>query len=175
MRIAGVVLVGLLVPGVAFAQSLGEIARKDKERREQQAKEPKTEAVKTFTDEDLAKKPDGETEGEAVVSFPGGGGSSPSTTSASARGREPGLQIDDSRRQSQQQAQWRGRMAAAEAKLERARARLDKVLEQYKHRDEQSRSNAASFPRKEIEAAEREIERIQDEARTQDIPAGWLR
>jgi hypothetical protein len=170
-------ILALALPAVCLSQSLAEIAAKEKERR----KKNQEAGVKArvVTDRDLvAVHEEGVEEAEDAAGSVPGTSAPAAEASSSAETAQKALE-----------AAWRRRMAQAESRRERARKRhatlsnLYLVNGQYyldaKGRvvritvDELQRMTAQA--KAELEAAERAIETLEDEARRAGVPPGWLR
>ena len=108
-----VALALLALAPVASAQGLGDAAKKEKQRREQ----GQTTAAKTYTQEELAKLPpvSAPAAAPAGAPSPASGVSTPAASGSTARTDAGG----DARRE---EGQWRARVAAAQARVDQARA-----------------------------------------------------
>jgi hypothetical protein len=167
----------VLLPGLAGAQSLGEAARKEKERRkrlEESGVKPRE-----LTDKDLRS-------GKGAVA------NDPANTSADAAGQSsaPATSADEEdERRRREEAGWRQRVA-------RARARADEARQYYEYLNSLSLSpgeyyvdengkpvyrtveelrSAIAKAKAESEAAEKALENLLESARRDNVPPGWLR
>lgn len=179
--LAGLVGVLLLSPALAGAQGLGSAARKEKNRREQVSKPP--EPVKQYTQEDLDRLPSASASSSSPEPTASAGPSgSEDAAAAGARGEvEPSRQDDE--------VYWRGRVAAAQGKIEAARHRHQAaasltLVPGYELVDEKGIPVARSVEelqartaraKAEVDAAERELEALLEQARRANVPPGWLR
>jgi hypothetical protein len=144
--VLGLVL-GLALPSLALGQSMGEAARKEAERREKNKKDGVK--AKAYGDEDLKEEPP-----------PGQGTDDPSA--------RPGSGLSES--------EWRKRVGAARLKRDRAKAAHDlltKVRPTPAEADDLRRWLAESKAL--WDAAERDLERLFEEARRARVPPAWLR
>lgn len=132
-RGAGVLLVVLSGLVAAEAQSLGELAQKEKERRAKtgQAK-PSGTAPKVITQEDLDAYADrgpaqSESTGGAEATAEGAAGSAARGTSESASGREPSRSegLDDSDERARLEKSWRARAEQARSAVTSAERELE--------------------------------------------------
>lgn len=115
-----------LLPAPAPAQSLGEAAAREKERREKEGKQP---PAKVFTDNDL-----GGRAGSGTVSQPGSstGSTSPSTTedrpAPSAEGKgEPKLEPTEEELRAQKETVWRKKREVVQDEINRLTDAVDKL------------------------------------------------
>jgi hypothetical protein len=180
--VAVLLLVQATVPLVA-AQSLGELARKEQERR----KGVKA-AGKVYSNRDLPKPPEPEPAAGAATPLPPAVESKAET----AKPEQKPEQKDDKSEQ-KDEAWWRGRMMQAreaqrrsEAFAEALQSRINALSTDAVNRDDPyQRAKAAEDRQKaiselarvtsEIEAAKKEIVAIEEEARQGGVPPGWLR
>jgi hypothetical protein len=176
--IAVLLLVQATVP-LAAAQSLGELARKEQERR----KGVKA-AGKVYSNKDLPKPPEPEPAPGAAVPLP-------PAVESKAETPKPEQKGDTS--EQKDEAWWRGRMMQAreaqrrgEAFAEALQSRINALSTDAVNRDDPyQRAKAAEDRQKaiselarvtaEIEAARKEIVAIEEEARQGGVPPGWLR
>ena len=178
--------VALCVMGTAVGASaqLGEIARKEAERRK-----TVTSSAKTYTNESLKSEPQ-------RSSAPGSSGAEASTgTSAppsSATPPTPRVSADPEERK-KEEAQWRDRIRRDREALERAKtfaealqSRINALNTDFVNRDDPAQRSVIAADRDkalaEIERVRGEIEQhtkaitaTQDEARRAGVPAGWVR
>jgi hypothetical protein len=115
-----------LLPAPAPAQSLGEAAAREKERRDKEGKKP---PAKVFTDNDL-----GGRAGSGTVSQPGssGGSTSPETTGASpapsAEGKgETKLEPTEEELRAQKETVWRKKREVVQDEINRLAEAVDKL------------------------------------------------
>jgi hypothetical protein len=183
MRSLGLALCLLALPALAVGQSLGEVARKERERREKLEKEGK--AARTLTEEDLASakgglanEPDpsaGETEEPQRTPRP--------SKARASRGRSAAPAA------ASQEEYWRGRVGQARNRVEQAERRyrsLDRMIRigQPARYDEngkrvihsQQRMKAmADEAEADLRDAEKALEDLLEEARKAGALPGWLR
>jgi hypothetical protein len=187
----------LLIATAGYAQSLGDVARQETERRKKVQSE-KGSSSSVVGEEALAKAAD-QREREAA-----NGESAPSQPTPNASGQRsaprpaepqntPSAANNDLERERQQrekdEATWRKRMANAEARVQKARAHHDRVkgltLTPGDYLvDERGRVVVRSVEhlqqivadaKGELEAAEKALEDLTESARREGVPPGWLR
>lgn len=194
--VVGAVALLLVVPLIAAAQGLGDASKKEKERREQ-TKAPK---AKTYTQEDLPTLPPvanepatdtGESEPPPATSVP-----APSGAQGAAPPRAAGEPIFQEETASGSEGSgrgderlWRGRVAQARARVDRARQRHQtlaglNLVPGYEYQDERGRTVIGSVEqlqgmtaaaKAELDAAEKALADVLEEARRANVPPGWLR
>jgi hypothetical protein len=191
----------LLVPALALAQSLGEAARKEAERRKQSQASGK--ATKVVGQEDLEAARDKrvrETGREAPASSPSApspapspaadSGASPDASASPADESDRASELDREREnRAAEEARWRQRAAQAIARLDHAQRVYDAVKG---HRlvpgeylvDSQGKAIATSpeelqrivaQAQEEYEAAQKAYDDLIEAARREGVPPGWLR
>jgi hypothetical protein len=185
-----IVLAGsLLALGVVrlTAQSLGDVAKKEEERRKQVAG-----SGKTYTNKDLAPAPPSSTPAPAT-SAPGD-----STPDAAAKEPEKAADAKDANKpaepgQKKDQAYWSGRMKSAQDAIDRdstladaMQSRINALTTDFVNRDdpaqragiERDRQRALSELdrlKKQIVADKKAVADLEEEARRAGVPPGWLR
>lgn len=199
MRIVGIaclLVLGLSLPLLSEAQSLGSVAKKERERRDKNKKEGV--ASREFSEEEVfgEKEEEKEAEGEAVEKSD----SSEETSEASSEeaaipGVSSKLEDDgdrfekESRERRRSEAEWRSKAADARARIAAARERVrffeelylgpndyyvdangNKVIESLEQLQRLTRE-----AKEELAAAEQSWKQMQEEARRTGIPPGWLR
>lgn len=174
---AGVLV--LVLPALGLGQSLGAAAQKEKERRKKN-QETGVKA-KVMTDEDVAAV---HQDAPATAASP-----SPRPSLFASPQDDTRSEGGSDRVRKQQETRWRERMAQANARLERARKRYETLSQMYLAQgeyfaDEKGRaviSSAEQLQRltaqakAELEAAQKAIDNLEDEARRAGVPPGWLR
>jgi hypothetical protein len=203
MRISGIaclLLVGLSLPLVSEAQSLGAAAKKERERRDKNKKEGVV--AREFSEEEVfgEKEEEGASDGEsgepAAAEDGESSGAPPSGgVEAVIPGVDPNLEDPaeryerESRERRRSEAEWRSKAASARSRIDGARQRVQffeglhlgpneyyvdengrTVVESVEQLQQMTREAKA-----ELAAAERDWKQIQDEARRSGIPPGWLR
>ena len=189
MRLARTLLVVatalLALPPIAGAQGLGDASKKEKERRES-SKAPK---AKTYTQDELATLP-------PVANDPGQ--TTSDSTSPTAVGsappifpsEEPGAAAasEESARR-RDEAQWRARVARARANVEEARKVHETLASMnlvpgYVYQDSHGRTVIHSIEelqgltaraKAELDAAQKALDDLLEQARRANVPPGWLR
>jgi hypothetical protein len=193
---AGAIALLLAVPLVAAAQGLGDVSKKEKARREQ----GNTPKAKTYTQEDLGTLPP-----VANEAAPGSGESTPlPAASAPAPGGEEGtpppaaggapIFQEESPSDSEGSGRgnerlWRDRVTQARARVDRARQNHQRLaglnlVPGYEYQDERGRTVIGSVEqlqrmtaaaKAELDAAEKALADLLEEARRANVPPGWLR
>lgn len=192
---AGAVALLLAVPLVAAAQGLGDVSKKEKARREQ----GKTPKARTYTQEDLGTLPP-----VANEAAPGSGESAPAPAASrpapsGAEGAPPpaaGDPIFQEETPSDAEGSgrgdetlWRDRVTQARARVDRARQNHQRLaglnlVPGYEYQDERGRTVIGSVEqlqgmtaaaKAELDAAEKALADLLEEARRANVPPGWLR
>jgi hypothetical protein len=172
-----------LVSALAHGQSLGEIARKEAERR---AKNKEQGVTAKVIDKNVLEKPRGangaspQTKGTPALV------SAKSETIAATPSKSP---VDESEDRQLQEFEWRKRAAQAEARVEAAKKNLETLktmwlgLGEY-FGDEAGRpvittpeqlQAMTARAQKDLEAAEKALADLHESARRSNTPPGWLR
>jgi hypothetical protein len=184
----------LVLPPVTAGQGLGDASNKEKARREQ----GQTTKAKTYTQEDLATLPPvanepASTTGEAAPPAPSlpnpsrGEGAPPSATGEPIFREETPSDPQGSGRGDERS--WRGRVAQARARVDRARQRHQtlaglSLVPGNEYQDERGRTVISSVEqlqgmtaaaKAELDAAEKALADLLEEARRASVPPGWLR
>ena len=201
MRIAGIaclLLVGLSLSLLSEAQSLGNVAKKERERRDKNKKEGV--AAREFSEEQVfgekeeEKAPEGEA-GEETESSDGPSIEANEADEAVIPGVDRKLEDDgdkfekQSRERKRSEAEWRSKASNARGRIAEARkavqffeelflppdsryvdANGNTVIESLEHLQRLTRE-----AKEELAAAEQDWKQIQDEARRAGIPPGWMR
>jgi hypothetical protein len=197
-RIACLLLVCLSLPFVSAGQSLGNVAKKERERRDKNKKEGV--AAREFSEEEVfgekGEKEEAEaSEGESGEETEAPDAPSPETNEAVIPGVDPNLEDGaeryerESRERRRSEAEWRSRASSGRARVAAAQERvrffegLHLGPNEY-YVDENGRTVVESVEqlqqmtreaKAELAAAERDLKQMQDEARRAGIPPGWLR
>jgi hypothetical protein len=198
-RILSIVLV-LLFPLLAGAQSLGSVAKKERERREKNKAEGVT--VRQISEDEVGTK-DAEEE-EAVEGAAPAEGDEVETSGGDSSARGPAspfsttIDLTEQKRQSlddeqaerrRQESQWKARSQQARDRLDTARGRVQQLeglhlVEGERYVDANGNTVIASpehlkrlvdQANAELEAAEQSLDELREEARRKGIPPGWLR
>ncbi len=179
----------VLCSGMAHAQSLGEVAKKEEERRKA-IKAP----GKVYTNDDLRKYPVGPPpvppgEGGAAATAPG----SPGDPVAVAKAQGGGIPAPEKVEETRDEAYWRKRITDArdqlrrsEAFLEAMQTRVNSLTNDFYARDDPAQREAIWAQRtaaleemerltQEIADLKKSITDIEEEARREGVPPGWLR
>jgi hypothetical protein len=194
-RTACLLVVCLSLPLVSAGQSLGKVAKKERERRDKNKKEGV--AAREFSEEEVFGEKEEETapEGEPAEEAESSEGPSDDAEEAVIPGvdQKPDEDGDryekESRERKRSEAEWRSKAASARARIAEARksvqffeelslppnsryvdAHGNTVIESVDHLQRLTRE-----AKEELAAAELDWKRIQDDARRAGIPPGWLR
>jgi hypothetical protein len=172
------ILVSLCTTGFASAQALGDVAKKEEERR----KTIKT-AGKVYTNGNIKPDPNAPATSTPPAASSSGeqSASAPSTPDASSDDRK------------KDEASWKKRMSDEREALQRAQTFADALQSQvnalntdYTNRDDPAQRAVIAGKRdraiaelgrarQEVQARTKAIATIQDEARKAGVPAGWVR
>jgi hypothetical protein len=195
-RTACLLLVCLSLPLVCAGQSLGNVAKKERERRDKNKKEGV--AAREFSEEEVfgekeeEKAPEG---GAGEETEPSDGPANEADEAAVIPGVDKNLEDDgdrfeqESRERKRSEAEWRSRASSARGRIADARKAVqffeelvlppnsryvdvngNTVIESAEHLQRLTRE-----AREELAAAELDWKQIQDEARRTGVPPGWLR
>jgi hypothetical protein len=175
-RIATGMLAALLVlSGLVWAQSLGDVARQEKER--QKKNEQSGVKARTFTEDDLAANKGRLANDPAAPSADGAKASSTSGDPGSGAARL------------EEESAWRQRVAQATARVEKAQQRYDELagmtmVPDMHYVDPQGRVVIGSVQQLQamtaqakaaLDAAKKAKDDLLESARRQGVPPGWLR
>jgi hypothetical protein len=181
VRFVAAALLSIGVAQVASAQSLGEVARKEEERR----KTIKS-SGKVYTNDKLKPAPQ-------PSAPPAGSTGQASTTSPSAGSTSPEPAPSDTASTKGDESTWRKRIADAREALQRSQTFADALQNQlnslatdFVNRDDPVQRSAIAVNRdkvavelervkKEVAAQTKAISDIQEEARRAGVPVGWVR
>lgn len=195
--IAVFLTLGLVFSAVASAQSLGDVARKERERREKNRERGVT--AREFSEAEIFED-DEERGGDRAASdegseeeTPGNGDTSesplPERMDVSVQPDETDKLEEESRARKREEAEWRNRFHDARARLARAREQK-RILDGVHHVpgtklvDENGNVIVASLAdlRRLVDRADRELREaegalreLEEEARRAGIPPGWRR
>ena len=183
----------LLVVSPAWAQSLGDVARKEEARR----KTVKA-AGKVYTNDTLRKEPEApppSTPAAPPSSAPAAAAPVPSGSPGQAQGHggeaQPAAPQPDQKKKDE--AYWRGRITEARQNLARSQvfhdalqSRINALTTDFVNRDDPAQSRIIEADRlkalaeldrvtKEITQSKKAIADIEEEARRAAVPPGWLR
>ena len=195
-RTACLLLACLSFPLVCAGQSLGNVAKKERDRRDKNKKEGV--AAREFSEEEVfgEKEEEKAPEGEAgEETEPSDGPSSKADETAVIPGVDPTLEDDgdrfekEGRERQRGEAEWRSKVSNARARIVEARkavqffeelslppnsryvdAHGNTVIDSVEHLQRLTRE-----AKEELAAAELDLKQIQDDARRAGIPPGWLR
>ena len=184
VRVVAAVLISIGVAHVAAAQSLGDVAKKEEERR----KAIKS-SGKVYTNDKL--KPAPQPSAPPAGSTGQASTTSPSTGSVSPEPAPPDAVSDKSDKGDE--ASWRKRITEARESLQRSQTfaaalqnQLNSLQADFVNRDDPVQRSAIAVNRdkvaaelervkKEVAAHTKAISDIQEEARRASVPAGWVR
>ncbi|MGE3959392.1 MAG: hypothetical protein AB7H96_21945 [Vicinamibacterales bacterium] len=194
MRVCALVLT-LSLAGVfsASAQSLADVARKENDRR-QTVKEP---GGKTWTNQDLKPVPAAPTEETPAAATDPAASEPPADSQKAgddtAAGGKKAPTGEEKAEEVKDQKYWSSRMAELRARLERdetfrdaLQSRVDALTADFVNRDDPAQRSQIALDRekalseldrvkKSIEQGRRAIPELEEEARREGVPAGWLR
>jgi hypothetical protein len=194
MRVRTFVAIGAVVGGLVgtvrpvAAQSLGEIARKEAERRKE-IKEP----AKVYTNEDLGPSATLPQPPASELQASRAGASSAAPDASAPQGGVGGEAAGAAGEKSKDQAYWSGRRKELESKLDRDRtyaaalqSRISALTADFTARDDPAQRGIIERDRQKavaelerlkrtIEDDEKAIASLNEEARRAGVPAGWLR
>jgi hypothetical protein len=179
MKVWGMLLCLLALPALAGGQSLAEVARKERERREKLRKAGAS--ARKVTEEDLA-APKGELANDPEATPAGKSAARPTSRTRSRASAEAAAR-------EKAETQWRGRAAKARARVEEAQRRYDRLNrwirlgQPAKYTEDGQRviysarqlKKMADKAQADVEAAEQAFEDLREEARRAGVPPGWLR
>ncbi len=157
---------------VASSQSLAEVAKKEKKRRDKNT----TASTKTITDRELASSFGGLPPASSTVQTPASGAAEGGGTTAGAEGQEGDAAQDETKTQ----AYWQNRVKGSKEKI----AKLEQQLQsedwgqgQRVGVDPRGANNLGTRQQVEqqLSAARSELAAIQAEARKAGVPPGWVR
>jgi hypothetical protein len=192
LRIVFPLLLCLALPVASGAQSLGSVAKKERERRDKNKKEGvaarEISEEEVFGDEDEETEPseEGAEESEPDELPPAEGASIPGVKPAAPADADPDR---EGRERKRNEAEWRSKATAARARIEEARKRVQFFEELFLGPNEryvdahgntvidslEELQRLTSEAKQELAAAEADWKRMQDDARRSGIPPGWLR
>jgi len=171
----------LALSPAAGAQGLGDASKKEKQRREQSKAPP----ARTYTQEELAKLPPVANEGDAASRAAAPPPARPAASGAS----RPVPPDDEEKTRARDEGVWRSRVARAQARVEKARSAHAtlagmNLVPGYEYVDERGRTVIGSIgelqqltakAKAELDAAEKALQDLLEEARRANVPPGWLR
>jgi hypothetical protein len=198
-RIVCLLLISFAVPFLSSAQSLGSVAKKERERRDKNKKEG-VEAREISEEEVFGERPETEAEEpaeeavsgeetEGIDSPPDSSREEPAIPGVKPTPPETADPDRESRERKRKEAEWRSKASQARARIAEARERVQ-VFEELvlgpneRYVDEQGNTLVESAEqlqrltreaKEELAAAEADWKRIQEDARRSGIPPGWIR
>jgi hypothetical protein len=183
--------VGFFSAAAASAQTLGEVAKKEAERRKAQPQ-----GGKVYTNKDLpasAQKPATPNPGTASTEAPAQTPADPVAAAAEQKAQDAKAATDKPEGDQKDQAYWKGRMAAAREELRRSemfaealQTRVNSLNKDFNSRDNPAQRSAIGADRTEalneltrvkqdVERGKKQIGDIEEEARKAGVPPGWVR
>ena len=195
-RIVCLLLICIAIPFLSSAQSLGSVAKKERERRDKNKKEGV--AAREITEEEVfgdRLEREAEEPAEDALSGEGTEGlEAPSGEEAAIPGVKPTLPEPadpdkESRQRKRNEAEWRSRATEARARIAEARERVQFFEELFLGPNEryvdahgntvidslEQLQRMTKEAKDELAAAEADWKRIQADARRAGIPPGWIR
>ena len=191
-RILCPLLICLALPLASAAQSLGSVAKKERERRDKNKKEGV--AAREITEEEVFGDEDEETapaEESAEETEPGGSPLGEEAVIPGVKSTAPD-DVDpdrEGRERKRNEAEWRSKATAARARIEEARERVRFFEELFLGPNEryvdangntvidsvEELQRLTKEAKQELAGAEGDWKRMQEDARRAGIPPGWMR
>jgi hypothetical protein len=184
--LAGVILTGMVLAAAGtYAQTLGDVARKEEARRKTVNKPSKVYTNKTLKDDGSPAPPSTASSPASPAPASAAEPAPPATAAAPAAAPAPASPRDEK--------YWRGRLDATRTTLARAQtvqealqSRINALSTDFVNRDDPAQRNAIAADRQkalaeldrvkqEITQHQKAIADIQEEGRRAGVPAGWLR
>jgi hypothetical protein len=191
-RIVCLLLVCLAIPILSPAQSLGSVAKKERERRDKNKKEGV--AAREITEEEVfgqtkEEAAPEEVSGEETEGIEAQPGEEPAIPGVKSIPPETADRDKESRERKRNEAEWRSRATEARARIAEARERVQFFEELFLGPNEryvdahgntvidslEQLQRMTGEAKEELAAAEAHWKRMQDDARRAGIPPGWLR
>jgi hypothetical protein len=181
---------GFFTAAAVSAQTLGEVAKKEAERRKAQPQ-----GGKVYTNKDLpatAPKPAGSPAAPSTES-PAQTPSDPVAAATGQKGEDARKAADKPQGDQKDEAYWKGRMAAAREELRRSemfaealQTRVNTLNRDFNSRDNPAQRSAIGADRTEalneltrvkqdVERGKKQIAELEEEARKAGVPPGWVR
>ena len=174
----------IVAAGEASAQGLGDAAKKEKARRGQPAQQAAP--VKSYTQDDL--KGQGAAS-SAAAAAPASETAQPTVSGLVGEGSTRGSLDADADKRHEDEQRWRYNAARAQSRVESARRKHQflsslNLVPGYEYVDGGGRTVIGSVEqlqgmtaaaKSELDAAERALEDLQEQARRAGVPPGWLR
>ena len=182
------IAVGLFTAATASGQTLGEVAKKEADRRKAQPQ-----GGKVYTNKDLpasAQKPATTNPStDTAVQTP----TDPVAAATEQKAEDAKTAADKPQGDQKDQAYWKGRMAAAREELRRSemfaealQTRVNTLNKDFNSRDNPAQRSAIGVDRTEalneltrvkqdVERGKKQIADIEEEARKAGVPPGWVR
>jgi len=167
----------LLIPVSAVAQGLGDVAKKEKDRRGRAAPVPS----KTYTQDDLKALPPAANEGPSRSAEASASSSSPGAASETTR---QSLN-DEADKRARDEKMWRSRVAASRERVDAARKKYETLAahggdprwpwEPDWMSDDVIAPEVIAAAKAELDAAQKALDDLLEEARRANVPPGWLR
>jgi hypothetical protein len=185
------IAVGFFSAAVASGQTLGEVAKKEAERRKGQSQ-----GGKVYTNKDLpasAQKPATPSPAATSTEAPAQTATDPVAAATQQKADDAKTATDKPQGEQKDQAYWKGRMAAAREELRRSemfaealQTRVNALNKDFNSRDNPAQRSAIGADRTEalneltrvkqdVERGKKQIADIEEEARKAGVPPGWVR
>jgi hypothetical protein len=169
------------MPPTCGAQALGDASKKEKQRRESSHNAE----AKTYTQEELATLPPVANEGAA----PAGVDSTPAAPLAPTSSAPAPSADDEAATRARDEATWRSRVLEARAQVEKARKQHEtlagmNLVPGYQYVDDKGRPVIGSVEelqkltaqaKSSVEASQKALDDLLEQARRANVPPGWLR
>ena len=184
---AGAAALAFALAGTAAAQSLGDVAREEAARRQSAT------TTKVYTNADLGAPEPAPAAATPAAAQSAQSSSASTSKDATAAGGAAAKKDAKSEPTKKDEAYWRGQMKAArdgkaraESFAEALQSRINALSTDFVNRDDPAQRNAIATDRqkaldelgrvkKEIADFTKAIEDLQNDARHEGVPAGWLR
>lgn len=179
---------GLFTAAAASGQTLGEVAKKEAERRKAQPQ-----GGKVYTNKDLPASAQKPATPNPSTDTPAQTPTDPVAAATEQKAEDAKTAADKPQGDQKDQAYWKGRMAAAREELRRSemfaealQTRVNTLNKDFNSRDNPAQRSAIGADRTEalneltrvkqdVERGKKQIADIEEEARKAGVPPGWVR
>jgi hypothetical protein len=182
------IAVGFFTAAAASGQTLGEVAKKESERRKAQPQ-----GGKVYTNKDLPASAQKPATPNPSTEAPAQTPTDPVAAATEQKAEDAKTAADTPQGDQKDQAYWKGRMAAAREELRRSemfaealQTRVNALNKDFNSRDNPAQRSAIGTDRTEalneltrvkqdVERGKKQITDIEEEARKAGVPPGWVR
>jgi hypothetical protein len=182
------IAVGFFTAAAASGQTLGEVAKKESERRKAQPQ-----GGKVYTNKDLPASAQKPATPNPSTEAPAQTPTDPVAAATEQKAEDAKTAADKPQGDQKDQAYWKGRMAAAREELRRSemfaealQTRVNALNKDFNSRDNPAQRSAIGTDRTEalneltrvkqdVERGKKQITDIEEEARKAGVPPGWVR